>query len=251
MHGPDHAIVTIPYPMSSTANSPTLELDMALSCPGHADADCPTWDHTIQLYACCYPTAGQASADTTCPVELGRWISPFRRRIGRWLTDVSSLKPLLNDSFCTFRLTTAPWAEPWVVSLNLRFTASEQAVATLVHPLFEGGTFNASYNDRPTIQVALATPNPSKVVLEAVITGHGSDNNGETSCHHQLQPPSLALLIGCGEFCPTSHHFVVNGDEYMVNFTEAGTPFGCADKARLGAEPNEVGWRAMGVRHLC
>ena len=33
---------------------------------------------------------------------------------------------------------------------------------------------------------------------------------------------------------------MVNGDEYMVNFTEAGTPFGCADKARFGAEPNEV-----------
>ena len=178
MHGADHAFATIPYPISAVANTNTLELDMALSCPGHADADCPTWDHTIQLYACCYPSASEASAAGTCSVELGRWISPFRRRIGRWLTDVSPLKPLLNDTFCNFRLLTAAWAEPWVVSLNLRFTqAADQAAAAVVHPLFEGGTFNSTYNDRPALQVTLKG-SVAKVLLEAVITGHGSDNNG-------------------------------------------------------------------------
>ncbi len=43
-------------------------------------------------------------------------------------------------------------------------------------------------------------------------TGHGYDNNQ------------------CAEFCITSHHFTVNGHEHMLKFTEAGKPWGCADK---------------------
>ena len=44
-----------------------------------------------------------------------------------------------------------------------------------------------------------------QVEIVAIITGHGSDENG------------------CGEFCPTSHHFVVNGiHENMRNFSTAG-----------------------------
>ena len=42
--------------------------------------------------------------------------------------------------------------------------------------------------------------------------GHGYDNNQ------------------CAEFCITSHHFTVNGHEHMLKFTEAGKPWGCADK---------------------
>ena len=47
------------------------------------------------------------------------------------------------------------------------------------------------------------------------IAGHGYDNNQ------------------CAEFCVTSHHFLVNGQEHMLNFTEAGKPWGCADKVPL------------------
>lgn len=30
-------------------------------------------------------------------MELGRWATPFRRRVGRWLTDVTPLIGLLGD----------------------------------------------------------------------------------------------------------------------------------------------------------
>ena len=40
--------------------------------------------------------------------------------------------------------------------------------------------------------------------IYAVITGHGSDENG------------------CGEFCVTSHHFVVNKHINNITFSEAG-----------------------------
>lgn len=45
-----------------------------------------------------------------------------RRRIGRWLTDVTPLLPLLTSQQCRFHLQTAPWALTWTPSLTLRFT---------------------------------------------------------------------------------------------------------------------------------
>ena len=44
--------------------------------------------------------------------------------------------------------------------------------------------------------------------------GHGSDNEN------------------CAEFCVTRHTFLVNGAQHTVTFREAGTEWGCADRAR-------------------
>lgn len=46
-----------------------------------------------------------------------------------------------------------------------------------------------------------------QVVIYAVITGHGSDDNN------------------CGEFCVTSHHFIINGKEHSIKFNNAGKKF--------------------------
>ena len=45
--------------------------------------------------------------------------------------------------------------------------------------------------------------------------GHGSDENQ------------------CAEFCVTSHCFKVNGAKHWVNFTQAGTPWGCTKTVLL------------------
>jgi len=50
-----------------------LELDMSLSCPGERDTTCGHWDHGISLFVCCNPNS------SLCGMEIGRWISPFRR----------------------------------------------------------------------------------------------------------------------------------------------------------------------------
>lgn len=50
-----------------------LELDASLSCPGRRDDSCAQWDHTVQLYVCC------DSFGPYCNMELGRWITAFRR----------------------------------------------------------------------------------------------------------------------------------------------------------------------------
>lgn len=44
--------------------------------------------------------------------------------------------------------------------------------------------------------------------------GHGSDENN------------------CAEFCVTNHRFSINGREHWVNFTQAGTAWGCTTKVK-------------------
>ena len=85
-------------------------LDMALSCESKRDEGCPPWDHIPQLLVCC-------KGASLCNVEIGRWITSFRRGIGHWLTDISPLMPLFSSdkSQCTFLVKMfAWWAQPWV-----------------------------------------------------------------------------------------------------------------------------------------
>ncbi|XP_071505492.1 uncharacterized protein [Diadema antillarum] len=227
MQGHQGVVKTIKMPSLEKVTG--IELDAALSCPGTRDESCPPWDHTVQLYLCCDENS------PLCGMELGRWITPFRRRIGRWLTDVSPLAPLFTSDTCTFTMQTAWWAQAWTASLNLRIHRAESADSgpKQIIPLFRGGTFNQTYNShRKPINFTVAEE-VRKVVLYAVITGHGSDNNG------------------CGEFCVTSHHFVVNDHPNVNKFTNAGTPEGCADRTPTGVEPNEHGTWLYGRDGWC
>ncbi|CAH1773878.1 unnamed protein product [Owenia fusiformis] len=211
-----------------------FELDLALSCPGHLDTDCPHWDHTVNLYACCLP--GCVVGDG---VELGRWITPFRRRIGRWLTDISPLLPLIAGNTCVFTLKTAPWAMTWVPSLNLRFTGKTAKGDLYADSIFNlygptSYTFDKNYNKDFPIRTFEVPPDTKKTVLVSVITGHGSDNNG------------------CGEFCISSHHFVVNFQHtYNRSFDNAGDQLGCAKEVPRGVEPNEHGTWLYGRGGWC
>ncbi|XP_013395594.1 uncharacterized protein LOC106162737 [Lingula anatina] len=239
MQGAKGAVATVKLPnisglcITELRQYSRIELDMSLSCPGTRDVDCAHWDHTVQLYVCCNRTDQQL-----CNAELGRWISPFRRRIGRWLTDVSSLRPLLESSNgqCTLTMKTAPWALPWMPSLNLRLCRNKDVTPTpsTVQPLWSpGATFDKNYNKHFQPFSFNVQNNVKKVGLVSVITGHGSDENG------------------CGEFCPTSHHFVVNGKTYSRTFDTAGTPLGCADRVPQGVTPNEHGTWLYGRDGWC
>ena len=208
-----------------------MELDMSLSCPGTRDTTCGHWDHTINLYVCCDQTS------PLCGMELGRWITAFRRRIGRWLTDVSPLLPLLTTNTCTFTMKTAPWAKPWIPSLNLRFSqprSSDVPVPVKATPLYmPGATFDKNYNSHFKPINFTVPDTVTKIEIFSVITGHGSDENG------------------CGEFCVTSHHFTVNSVTNNITFSTAGSPLGCADLVHTGVEPNEHGTWLYGRNGWC
>ncbi|GIL60653.1 hypothetical protein Vafri_15188, partial [Volvox africanus] len=258
-----------------------------------------------------------------CGLELGRWATPFRRRVGRWLTDVTSLMGLLgNGGRCSFTVQTAPWADGnWTATLSLIFarqslsggpqesaeatpptaeipdgskraeqersdhlewvkedngklhhnrrrhglalqklpevtnalqgisafaaaTKSNVLSETPLHrglrpfgilPLFDSATFDGLYNAGRS-EVAFFTPSRTRAAkIVSYITGHGSTTD-----------------TGCCEFFPTSHHLFINGLEVAVlNFTEAGTLWGCADAVLYGGVPNQHGTWIYGRGGWC
>ena len=149
------------------------------------------------------------------------------------MTDVTPLLPLFaspegtsaSSTQCEFQITCGT-TENWVPTLNLRFHDYQVQQERPIHllPLFQGGTFDSSYNSKYSPIEFEIPPNTSKVMLYAVITGHGSDNNN------------------CAEFCVTSHHFEFNNEHTnSITFRNAGTPLGCAHRSSEGVEPNEYG----------
>lgn len=75
--------------------------------------------------------ANTNSSNNACGRELLRVVTPFRRRGGRWLVDVTRLRGLLHPPVggdeggpitCAFHVQGPPWAGPWVPRLALRFS---------------------------------------------------------------------------------------------------------------------------------
>ena len=127
----------------------------------------------------------------------------------------------------------------WVTSLELRWTdsISDDSVLTpaSVSPLqFANRYYHDSfdsyvqYNANRTSNIETPEDAPGKVVLEAIISGHGD----------------------C-EFEPTAHFWEVNGNEYNVTYFGAGTAYGCQDQAVEGSEPNEHGTNYYGRDGWC
>jgi len=227
-----------------------IELDVSLGCEGPLDESCPAWDRVLSLHACCRDAGSAAGACDR--FELGRWITPFRRGVGRWTTDVSPLAAALipwESTVCELQMTTDWWAKAWYPSLTLRFVepqpdrapaAAASAAAGVARPpvsswglsngttfLFSGGSFNASYNDNRSLTVD-RPPWATRAALYTVITGHGSDNNG------------------CGEFCSTEHIFAVNGANRSVAFDDAGDFWGSTYSVVEGTIPSQHGTWAFG-----
>ena len=101
---------------------------------------------------------------------------------------------------------------------------SSTTTATITSTFDSLKTFNA--NRTSTIETPADAA--ARVVVEAIISGHGD----------------------C-EFTPTAHFFEVNGDVYNVTFFGAGTAYGCQDQAIDGAEPNEHGTGYYGRDGWC
>lgn len=246
-----------------------VELDMALGCAGSDgdDIQCPQWDHIVQMRVCCEKNCDAQNNGR----EIGRWMTAFGRREGRWLSDVTPLAALLrprggaaahsptDGSFmCNFTAYTAPWEGnqgdiPWVADLSLRFTPTTKnkapAPRRIVQPweglttetggisqVFRWVQFNQSYASYfPTFKFR-APGKGARTRLVAVITGHGNDDNS------------------CGEFCATKHVFTVNGKaEYSKPqlLPNTDTALGCAERVDTGVTPNEYGTWLYGRDGWC
>jgi hypothetical protein len=168
--------------------------------------------------------------------EVARWISPFRRKEGNWVTDITPYIGLFTTSPCTFFFSVYGTLKPW--KANVEFIYYNETQPDLepfsIHPLYTGGAFNSKYNAQFQPFFFTLPPTFKKVEIVALITGHGSDENF------------------CCEFCVSSHHFVINNQtEFVDTFSEAGTAFGCTYHVPRGALPNEHGTWLYGRGGWC
>ena len=195
----------------------SMELDLYLGCVGDGEyGDCSPWDYLVYLYLC-----DQANPDE-CDTEIGRWITTYHRE-GRWVHDISAMLPLIADGGTRrFEFYTQ---QPYEVDLKIRlFDQDKPDRPEQVEYLFSGGAFGPDYNmSYAPIDVAIPA-NATKVELATVITGHGGVG-----------------VDNCAEFCNTTHHFRVNGYEYIRDFPEAGNWQDCMDKVTIGTVPNQYG----------
>jgi hypothetical protein len=205
----------------------TLEVDLALSCPGNRKANCPPWDYLVYMYLC------DADDPARCDQEIGRWITPYWSG-GRWVTDISWVLAFLHEGgprrvgFYT--------QQRYEVDASFRLSNRDKGGAPRAAlPLFQGGPFNLDYNSkyRP-----LELPMPewaTRVELVALITGHGWGDDTEN----------------CAEFCNHTHHFTVNGVEHTKEHPEAGTEMGCTTQVPMGVVPNQAGTWIYGRGGWC
>jgi hypothetical protein len=210
----------------------TLELDHTLNCVGAGEyTECPAWDYLNYLRLCTDVDAeGCSCGDAPCP-EIGRYITTYHRE-GRWVHDISPLLPLLRDGgrkkFAYYSI------QPYETYLSLRFSSSRKPeVPAAVQPLFYGGNFSPTYNDRAPVEVVVPA-DVKKVELATVISGHG------------MQEPN-----NCAEFCKTDHHFWVNGTEFVRSIEEPGDNFGCMSQIPDGTVPNQFGTWWYGRNGWC
>lgn len=210
--------VTVDLPDAATmAGFDTLEFDLTMNCNGEGEyGTCPAWDYLVYLYLC---DEGETSG---CSTEFGRWITTYHRA-GRYVHDASALLPLIADGGTrTFEFYTQ---QEYVISLDLRLRSEgKEARPSRAEHLFSGGAFDADYNDAYE-PIELDIPaGATKVELATVISGHG-----------QVDPGT------CAEFCPTEHHFYVNGTDNVRVLDNAGTNWGCMEMVDQGVIPNQYG----------
>ena len=262
-------VATVDIDKADLARSPKISLDMTLECTGNFDSDCPAWDHVLMAFVTCgepdpepcpqliwsdlnASAAFGGPTGESCGPEIGRWMTPFRRRGGRWVTDVTDLKGAFlgpqgdptartPDHSCTFRMRSVTWANTgsdfWLPKLSLRVAApsarQEEPTSHLLVPLFGSRTFDQHYNDR----MPRRFQSPQGLVsakIRALITGHGSDENQ------------------CAEFCPgIANYFFINGKQFELEFPRAGTQLGCTFAVSNGSLPNEHGTWFYGRNGWC
>lgn len=208
-----------------------LEVELTMSCVDRIDDNCGAWDYLVHMYLC------DAPDDERCGLEIGRWITAYRRE-GRWVTDITPVLPHLLEGR---RQRIQFWTvQNYALDMNFRLIRSDLPDAPReVVPLFTGGTFDARYNDG-YVPIDFMVPEwAERVELSVLLTGHGFGKD----------------TLNCAEFCNHTHHFAVNGVEYVKEHPEGASIeanfFVCAAKVREGVVPNQYGSWAYGRAGWC
>lgn len=202
---------------AAMAGFDTLKIDLTMDCADHQDANCPAWDYLVYLYLC------DEDDPDSCGTEIGRFITTYWRE-GRYVVDASPYLALMaNGGTRRLRFYTT---QTYLVSMDLRLSTEGSGLqASDAEYLWSGAGFNESYNENFETITFTVPEDVRKVELVATISGHGFAGDTEN----------------CAEFCNHTHHFVVNGDDYVKEHPEAGTSDGCEEQVADGTVPNQFG----------
>ena len=193
----------------------------------------PLGETVAATQTCNEDGTGFDDCSCACNTEIGRWITSYARG-GHWLMDSSPLLSMMKEGGeKTIRFQSS---YGYGNTLNFHFSnQGKEGVAQQAVPLFNGGGFNEEYNSRyEPIEIDIPS-DATRVELYAVISGHGWGSEVEN----------------CAEFCNHTHHFTVNGTEYVKEHPEAGEPRGCIDQIPMGTTPNQFGTWPYGRGGWC
>ena len=151
-----------------------------------------------------------------------------RRRIGRWLTDVSPLLPLLSSSKCTFHLQTVSWALTWQPSLTLRFrnsTHAASAAEVAYHSQLGGDPVsNAGLGLRPKSASSSLGASAVRSVAQTVADEWGKGSSSATARRLQQAANSRLRLGPTAPYTePDSKQPNAHSDHRLVALFKGGT----------------------------
>ena len=153
----------------------------------------------------------------------------YRRRIGRWLTDVTPLLPLLTSQKCHFHLQTAPWALTWTPSLTLRFPNS-----TPSSPLHPHSSIQTPQGTDLDPQPMLLPGGGSMHFQSRALQSHsthellslslGNSSNNDSLSQESLQQPASAPEPVLAKLKPQSILPLFEGGEFDAGYNSKYKP---------------------------
>ncbi|MEE2960170.1 MAG: peptide-N-glycosidase F-related protein [Myxococcota bacterium] len=193
----------------------------------------PYGETVQQAYLCNSEGTGYEDCNCACNTVVARWITTYKRE-GRWVSDISPFLGFLKDGGKRrFHLALGNRYDT-----DLSFRLSNRGKDTRpaeIKYLFVGGRFNQDYNvDRQPFTFTTSA-DAKKVELVAYITGHGWG----------------VEVANCAEFCNHTHHFFVNGQEFVKTNEVAGVRDGCLKQVGVGVVPNQFGTWPFGRSGWC
>ena len=199
-----------------------------LSC----DCTTPLGEGAEAAQTCNSEGTGFEDCACACDTEIGRWVTAYARG-GRWVFDASPMLAVVGSGEQTFRFRSSYSYEN---TLTFHLSDSGKAASPQeAHYLFGGGSFNSDYNSAYAPITIDIPDDAARVELYAVISGHGWG----------------AEVENCAEFCNHTHHFTINGVEYVKDHPEAGAAEGCIEQIDIGTSPNQFGTWPYGRGGWC
>jgi hypothetical protein len=228
-----------PNPWTETACQAKLTVEDGDDVPAETKlCECvaPNGDITEAVATCNAEGTGFGDCACPCSNEVARWITTYHRE-GRWLTDISPFLPNFQKGGAV-RMHLSP-GHKYIIDLSFRLsnTGKPDKADELVY-LYDGGSFNLSYNKKFEPKTVSIPDDVKRVELVTLITGHGWGKE----------------LANCAEFCLHTHHFTINGKAYVRKHDKAYSPGnanGCAKHVSEGVVPNQYGTWPLGRAGWC